>query len=107
MDIEVGGRKVEVEIWATGLSPNLVHAPRIHGVGANECPADRHDRGRARLRPIMVSLTTKGHTSPACGLAVDRFPVANKRGKLRTSAPSSWGRTSRAPWLVLSMASTS
>jgi hypothetical protein len=95
VDIEVRGRKVEVEIRATGLSPNLVHAQHIHGVGANECPdkGARDDRvddglidtteGAPAYGPIMVSLTTTGDTSPASGLAIDRFPVANKHGKLR------------------------
>jgi hypothetical protein len=32
--------------------------------------------------PINISLTTRGDTSPASGLAVERFPVANKGGKL-------------------------
>ncbi len=33
--------------------------------------------------PIQVSLTTRGNTSPASGLAVSRFPVANSAGFLR------------------------
>jgi hypothetical protein len=32
--------------------------------------------------PIQVSLTTKGDTSPASALAVDRFPVANEKGSV-------------------------
>jgi hypothetical protein len=75
-----------VEIKAWGLSPNLVHAQHIHGVGSNECPGKeaRNDRkadglidtteGLPAYGPIMVSLTTKGDTSPASALAVNRFP---------------------------------
>ena len=96
VDIEVEGRRrVEVEITAWGLSPDLVHAQHIHGVGNNECPDKeaRNDRkadglidtteGVPDYGPVMVSLTTKGDASPASGLAVDRFPVANSKGKLR------------------------
>lgn len=98
VDIEVVGRKsrrVEVEIKAWGLSPNLVHAQHIHGVGNNECPSKeaRNDRkddglidtteGLPDYGPITVSLTTRGDASPASGLAVERFPVANSKGKLR------------------------
>jgi hypothetical protein len=97
VDIEVKGRRgrrVEVEIKAWGLSPNLVHAQHIHGVGSNECPGKeaRNDRkadglidtteGLPAYGPIMVSLTTKGDASPASGLAVERFPVANSNGRL-------------------------
>ncbi|MFN2490522.1 MAG: hypothetical protein ABR529_12445 [Actinomycetota bacterium] len=94
VDIEVRRRKVEVEVEAWGLSPNLVHAQHIHGVGDNECPdrSARDDRvddglidtveGLPDYGPIVVSLTTKGDASPDSGLAVDRFPVADKKGKL-------------------------
>jgi hypothetical protein len=93
-DIERQGRKVTVELEAEGLAPNLVHAQHIHGEGDSECPTKeaRNDRkadgiidtteGLPDYGPITVSLTTKGDTSPASGLAVDRFPVANSKGEL-------------------------
>jgi hypothetical protein len=92
VDIDVEGRKVEVTIRARGLAPNLVHAQHIHGVGESECPqpSDRNDRGFISTADglpdygaIRVSLTTRGDTSPASGLAVNRFPVANHEGVLR------------------------
>lgn len=94
VDFEVKGRKVTVEVEAQGLAPKLVHAQHIHGVGDSECPTKeaRNDRkddgiidtseGLPDYGPITVSLTTTGDTSPASGLAVDRFPLANKSGEL-------------------------
>lgn len=92
VDIDVDGRKVEVKLWAKGLAPNLVHAQHIHGLGESECPeiSDRNDRGFISTSDglpdygaIQVSLTTRGDTSAASGLAVNRFPVANGNGVLR------------------------
>jgi hypothetical protein len=94
VDFEVKGRKVTIEVEAKGLAPNLVHAQHIHGIGDSECPTKeaRNDRiddgiidtseGLPDYGPINISLTTRGDTSPASGLAVERFPVANKGGKL-------------------------
>lgn len=94
VDIEVEGRKVTVELDAEGLAPNLVHAQHIHGVGDSECPTkeardDRKDdgiidtsEGLPDYGPITVSLTTRGDAGPASALAVERFPVASKKGKL-------------------------
>lgn len=94
VDIEVKGRKVIVELEAEGLAPKLVHAQHIHGVGSSECPTseardDRKDdgiidttEGLPHYGPISISLTTKGDASSASALAVDRFPVANKKGEL-------------------------
>lgn len=94
VDFEIKGRKVTVEVEATGLAPKLVHAQHIHGVGDSECPTKeaRNDRkddgiidtseGLPDYGPITISLTTRGDASAASGLAVNRFPVANKAGKL-------------------------
>jgi hypothetical protein len=93
--ITVDGDRVTVRIQARGLTPNLVHVQHIHGVGRNECPtADRRDdrvndglidtvEGLPDYGAIQVSLTTRGDTSPASGLAVDRFPMADAHGKLK------------------------
>jgi len=94
VDIEVKGRKVEVEVKAWGLAPKLVHAQHIHGIAADECPGpetrdDLKDdglistlEGAPAYGGIVVSLTTRGDASPDSGLAVDRFPVADKRGRI-------------------------
>jgi hypothetical protein len=94
VEIERDGGWVTVEVEAWGLAPKLPHAQHVHGVGDNECPDkeardDRKDdglidttEGAPDYGPIVVSLTTKGDASPASGLAVDRFPVADKHGKL-------------------------
>ena len=92
--ITVAGNQVTVEIAVQGMSPGLVHVQHIHGVGANRCPRAeaRNDRvadglidtveGLPDYGPIVVSLTTSGDTSPASGLAVDRFPVAAADGTI-------------------------
>ena len=93
--ITVEGDRVTVKLDAKGLSPNLVHVQHIHGVGQNECPgAERRDdrvddglidtvEGLPDYGAIQVSLTTSGDTSAASGLAVDRFLVADAKGRLR------------------------
>ena len=79
----------EMTVDVTGATPDAPHAQHIHyGDDArNECPTvamDDKDRdglvstieGVPAYGPIVVSLTTTGDTSPASGLAVDRFPVS-------------------------------
>ncbi len=87
------GKKVEIEIHTKGLVPKLPHAQHIHGFkqAVSECPtmadAGRDNvltttEGQPDYGPIQVSLTTRGDTSPASALAVDRFPVANAKGSV-------------------------
>jgi hypothetical protein len=80
-----GNKQLDVEIDTKGLAPKLPHAQHI------ECPslaASGRDNlittaeGLPAYGPIQVSLTTKGDTSPASALAVDRFPVANAKGSV-------------------------
>ncbi len=86
-----GNKKLEAEIHTEDLAPKLPHAQHIHGFkkAVSECPALAASgadnlittaEGQPSYGPIQVSLTTKGDTSPASGLAVDRFPVANAKG---------------------------
>jgi hypothetical protein len=82
------GDDAHVSINAYGLAPNLPHAEHIHfGAAArHECPTFRDDtnldfrlnttEGLPAYGPIKKSLTTRGDTSPASALAVDRFPTA-------------------------------
>ncbi len=93
--ITVDGDQITVRVQARGLSPNLVHVQHIHGVGQNECPTaevgnDRLDdglidtvEGLPDYGAIQVSLTTQGDTTANSGLAVERFPVADKHGKIK------------------------
>lgn len=86
--ITVEGRRMHVSYDASKLAPGLPHAAHIHyGAQAmHECPtvADdtNHDfrlnvvEGLPEYGPIAKSLTTRGDTSPASALAVDRFPTA-------------------------------
>ncbi len=89
--LEKNGKKVEIKIHTQGLAPKLPHAQHIHGFkqAVSECPtmaASGRDNvlttteGLPAYGPIQVSLTTRGDTSPASALAVDRFPVANAKG---------------------------
>jgi hypothetical protein len=82
------GTSLSVSYRATGLLAGAPHAVHIHyGAQArHECPNLYDDtNGDLRLTtlegvpaygPVAVSLTTKGDTSPASALAVDRFPAA-------------------------------
>ena len=88
--VKVEGKKLDVHYKAKGLAPNLPHAAHIHygEQATHECPTVRDDKNRdfrlnvaegvPRYGPIAVSLTTRGDTSPASGLAVDRFSTAPK-----------------------------
>lgn len=86
--VDSSGRHLDIRVNARGLAKNLPHAQHIHyGEQArHECPTFKNDsNGDFRLNvaegvpdygPIAVSLTKKGDSSPASGLAVDRFPTA-------------------------------
>jgi hypothetical protein len=89
-----GDRRVQTKIVTTDMAPNLPHAQHIHGFkkAVSECPtlalSGRDNlittaEGLPAYGPIQTSLTTRGDTSPASGLAVSRFPVANSLGFLR------------------------
>jgi hypothetical protein len=90
-----GDRRLQTKIFTTDMAPNLPHAQHIHGFkkAVSECPTLARHSGRDNLittvegvpayGPIQTSLTTRGDTSPASGLAVSRFPVANSLGFLR------------------------
>ena len=88
-----GNKKLDVEIDTKGLAPKLPHAQHIHGFkkALSECPALAASgaddlittaEGLPSYGPIQVSLTTRGDTSPASALPVDRFPVANAKGSV-------------------------
>ena len=105
--LKVDGTKVHVNIHIRGLTPNLPHAMHIHGIlgDANVCPpasADTNGDGLVSLEegapfygPIDTSFTTSGDTSPASGLALERFPVADNNGNLN------YNRTFSIPQNVL------
>ncbi len=90
--LQKDGRQLDTKINSRGLAPNLPHAQHIHGMAQaiSECPtlaADTNGDGLVNTAeglpsygPIRVSLTTRGDTSPASALAVNRFPVANSDG---------------------------
>ena len=90
------GNLLFASVRASGLDP-LPHAMHIHGKDNPEvafCPgADRRDdlvddglietvEGVDDYGPVQVSFTTRGDTTPASALALDRFPVANQSGVL-------------------------
>ncbi len=91
----VKNQKIEnIAVNATGLAPDAAHAIHIHfGEDArHECPTmaeatnvrsatDPKPRlstadGLPAYGDIVVSLTTTGDTTPASGLALDRFPTS-------------------------------
>jgi len=87
-EVQVKHHKLDVEVEASGVLANAPHAQHIHfgAQAAHECPTVANDanhdfrlttgEGLPSYGPIAVSLTTKGDTSPASALAVDRFPTA-------------------------------
>ena len=92
------GNRVTVTVKARGLSRNLPHAMHIHGKNAGElafCPGANRRAGLVDdglietvegvpdYGPVQVSFTTRGDTSEKSVLALDRFPVARRNGKLQ------------------------
>ena len=82
------GRISEFEVQAHGLLEDQPHAAHIHfGAQArHECPTLADDtnhnghlnttEGAPAYGPVVLSLTTRGDTSPASLLAIDRFDTA-------------------------------
>jgi hypothetical protein len=84
-------RRLHIDVHARGVVKGMPHAQHIHWgqTARNECPTVAKDdtNGDFRLEtlegvpaygPVAVSLTKRGGTAPASGLAVDRFPTAPK-----------------------------
>lgn len=92
--LDVQGTQVHVVLHLRGLAPGLPHAMHIHGdlAAKNECPGPSADtdgdglislaEGAPFYGPIDTSFTTTGDTSPASGLALERFPVADANGAI-------------------------
>ena len=90
--LSLEGDELTTKINPRRFSANLPHAQHIHGEeqAKSECPPASADgdgdglvstvEGLPFYGPILVSFTTEGDTSPASGLALDRFPVANPGG---------------------------
>jgi hypothetical protein len=106
--LRLSGRTLDINLKASGLTPNEPHAMHIHGVveSKNECPdisadvntgdpidpstfvAGKPDglislgEGAPSYGPIDVSLTKRGDTSPDSGLTLERFVKADSAGNL-------------------------
>jgi hypothetical protein len=97
--VTLSGTSLHVVIDAHNLVPNSPHAQHLHGDLSGKvfkCPTEEQQRNAdankddmlsttelaAFYGPILYSLTTKGDITPDSGLAVDRFPVADKDGNL-------------------------
>ncbi|SFA81424.1 hypothetical protein SAMN05216266_101598 [Amycolatopsis marina] len=84
--VKLNGNQADVRIFASGLLADHPHAQHFHIGGAGQCPTSERDtngdgivstvEGQPDYGSIGTSLTTSGDTSPASGLAVDRFPTA-------------------------------
>jgi hypothetical protein len=94
--IELDGNTAKVTVRVKGLLDDAPHAMHIHVKGNGECPnaddATKHN-GRRSISTtdgledygkIGTSLTTRGDTSPASALAVDRFPSTGDFNYSRT-----------------------
>lgn len=101
--VTVTGTTINVMMAANGLLAGSPHAAHIHfGADArHECPIAADDAkddgtinttdGAPAYGPIVVSLTKTGDTSPASGLAVERFDsaaggkISYERGSIKVS----------------------
>lgn len=97
--VTLTGTTLHVVVDSHNLVPKSPHAQHLHGDLSGtvfRCPnaaeqkkADANADGMLSTTelatfygPILYSLTTSGDVSPASGLAVDRFPVADAAGDL-------------------------
>ena len=106
--LRLQGRRLTINLTATGVTPNEPHAMHIHGETTrnNECPPASADvntgdpimpstfkagtpdglislqEGDPFYGPIAVSFTTTGDTSPSSGLTLERMPVADAAGNI-------------------------
>ena len=106
--LRLEGRRLTIDLTATGVTPNEPHAMHIHGETTrnNECPPASADintgdpimpstfkagkpdglislqEGDPFYGPIDVSFTTTGDTSPGSGLTLERMPVADGAGNI-------------------------
>ncbi len=84
--VTLEGNTATVMIEAQGLLANAPHAQHFHIGAEGTCPPEGTDddgdgflstsEGAPFYGDIGTSLTTEGDTSPAAGLAVDFFPMA-------------------------------
>ena len=121
-DAKIVRRGNDVRVYLDGdrLSPNLPHAMHIHGKDEDEvahCPGANHRddlvddglietvEGLNDYGGIQVSLTTSGDTTPASGLALERFAIAEKDGDLdysrRFSIPTDIARNLKDKHIVV------
>lgn len=98
-NLSISGDQLKVDITGTGFTPNSPHAQHFHGsFDENKdftCPTSAADadgdgqvnteEGLPTYGDIMISLTTKGDTTPESGLAIDRMPTADANGNLSYS----------------------
>ena len=92
--LDNGGLKVVIR--SQGLVPDQPHAQHIHGSahgGHFGCPTvEKNDKdgdgvltneeATGEYGTIFLALTTRGGATPQDGLAVDRIPVADSKGRL-------------------------
>ncbi len=90
---DAGGLRVVIS--ARGMVPKMPHAQHIHGFvtgGHFMCPSAASDtdsdglltneEASGEYGDVFMSLTTTGDVSPESGLAVDRMPVADAKGRV-------------------------
>jgi hypothetical protein len=92
--LDNGGLKVVIH--SEGLVPNQPHAQHIHGSahgGHFGCPTLKkndtdgdgiltNEEAAGEYGTVFLALTTSGGVTPQDGLAVDRMPVADSKGRL-------------------------
>ncbi|WP_420082016.1 hypothetical protein ACN6AT_33835 [Streptomyces sp. JL4002] len=94
--LNLKGNQLTVQIESEGMVPGQPSAQHLHGSTKGHdfrCPDASDDKDGDGILSnteathdygdINISLTTSGDTKPDSGLAVDRMPVADKKGKLR------------------------
>jgi hypothetical protein len=91
-----GDGGLKVVIHSEGLVPGQPHAQHIHGSsggGHFMCPSLKkndsdgdgiltNEEATGEYGTIFLALTTRGGAAPRDGLAVDRMPVADSKGRL-------------------------
>ncbi len=95
-EVGIDHDRMTVSIDGSGFTPGQPHAQHFHGSFDADmdftCPTSTSDKdgdgqvnteeGLPQYGDVIISLTTKGDTSPKSGLAIERMPVADDNGDL-------------------------
>lgn len=96
-DLSLMGDQLTVQIYATGLEPNMVHPQHIHGFSENKgnstCPTPAADTNGDGVIDLVEGLPSYGGVLLELYVPIDEFPVADANGLLTYERTFNLGET--------------